>query len=193
MQVLLTLLMTALQLKLMVLGLPVEYQSTKDAVLPIVENAIMVAQTELAKISTVENVENTIASSTPVSIVGAKREYDVFGGGCSKIRFQLHVAYSDGSKGFSDRIIMITPDESQNAIYSATMQGDRSLVFEYVPKSISTDEVVTFTAESLTFSTTIHVGENPFLDEGRLENARKQGSNIQVVDGKCVSPIFDIR
>jgi hypothetical protein len=45
----LTLLMTALQLKVALLGLPAEYQSTVERIMPVVENAISTANAEIAK------------------------------------------------------------------------------------------------------------------------------------------------
>jgi hypothetical protein len=199
MQTLLTLLVTALQLKVLLLGLPVEFQSTKDQILPVVENAISYAQAGLAQLPASptpigapqpsQPLTSTITVATPVSIDGLQNEYTVYGGGCSKINFSLHVVYSDGSFGASDIMTM----NGTTTPYSASQQKDRSLIFSYVPQSTLTDEMITFFSGDLRRSTIIHTLENPFLDEQRLQNARQQGANIQIVNGKCLLPVFDVR
>lgn len=199
MQTLLTLLVTALQLKVLLLGLPVEFQSTKDQILPVVENAISYAQTGLAQLplspapiappQPSQALASTVAVATPVSIEGVQNEYSVYGGGCSKINFSLHVLYSDGSFGASDIMTM----NGTTTSYSASQQKDRSLIFSYVPQTTLADEVVTFFSGDLTRSVMIHTLGNPFLDEQRLQNARQQGANVQIVNGKCLNPVFDVR
>lgn len=211
MQTLLTLLITALQLKVMLLGLPVEFQSQRDQIMPIVENAITFATNELAHPSVVSpTVPVTpsqtvptqsvavIASSTPVSIVGLKKEYRLYGAGCSQISFQLHVQYSDGTFGPYDVVKMITPDGQTTQSYAGT-QADRTLNFSYIPKSVSTDEAVSFTSGNLNTATTIHIDPSPFVDangnliEEKINQAKQQGINIQIENGLCTTPVFDVR
>jgi len=75
MTIALTLLVTALQLKLALLGLPVEYKSTVDQMMPMVETAISTANAEIAKggqvVSTPVVVQTTpvVVTTTPTPVV----------------------------------------------------------------------------------------------------------------------------
>lgn len=205
MQALLMILLSAMQLLNLVQTTPNVTPEFKAYAITVAENAISYAQTELAQSSSTPVFiappqtpqPSTVASvpvlPVPISIVGVQKEYRVYGAGCSRVRFQLHVSYDDGSFGAFDVATMTTPFLNQNSVFSAAMEGDRSLVFEYVPQTVYSDEVVTFSSGNLNFSTVIHTDTNPFLDSQRLARAKEQGANLQVVDGKCVNPIYDVR
>lgn len=178
----LTLLVTALQLKLALLGLPAEYKSTVDQMMPIVETAISTANAEIAKgeqvVSTPVVVQPTKVLPQPSFgsiIVPMEDKSDIvinlvsqntvdainsmpYGGW----NYNVAVLDKDG-KNIKDASITMTaqdniyPDKTRKAdAISTTGATDWTGSFSYVPTTTGV-KTISFTSNGITKSITVDV------------------------------------
>ncbi len=176
MTIALTLLVTALQLKLALLGLPAEYKSTVDQMMPIVETAISTANAEIAKGERVVVVTPTVVQNTPVlpqpsfgsiitpmedksdiviTLVSQNSIDEVNNMPYGGWNYKVAVLDKDG-KNIKDASITMTaqdniyPEKTRNAdAISATGMNDWTGSFGFVPTSKGSKQI-TFTSNGIT-------------------------------------------